>query len=239
MKSAQAQSLFAAAREDGPDEATRQAMFRKVAVASAMAAGASLSVPPVAAVVTKGAGLWGLKLLVLGTIIGAVGATLGLAFVFGSSVGEGATPQPQFRGVPANSRGVGGVGEGRGVTLSTSVARRRDTHDSSAAAVPKGPSASGDGRDGTLSKAIVVAGNESGLAEEATLVTAARNALLRGEPARALSLVRATAHLGTRALEPEEMGLEARALRALDRTDEAAVVELNLRKRYPGHALAR
>jgi hypothetical protein len=45
--------------------------------------------------------------------------------------------------------------------------------------------------------------------------------------------------LATRALEPEELGLEARALRALGRADEAAAAELRLKNRFPDHALAR
>ena len=79
----------------------------------------------------------------------------------------------------------------------------------------------------------------SALAEEARLVTEARRALLEGTPERALALVRSCARLPVRALEPEELGLEARALRALGRTDDAVAAELRLRQRFPGHALAR
>jgi hypothetical protein len=70
-------------------------------------------------------------------------------------------------------------------------------------------------------------------------VTAARAALMAGDPARALALVQTTRKWGTRSLEPEELSLEARALRALGRADDAAVTELVLRRRYPDHALAR
>jgi hypothetical protein len=51
--------------------------------------------------------------------------------------------------------------------------------------------------------------------------------------------VQATHKLRSRSLEPEELGLEARALRALGRADDAAAAELVLRRRYPDHALAR
>ena len=70
-------------------------------------------------------------------------------------------------------------------------------------------------------------------------MTAARAALMAGDAARALSLVQTTRKLGARSLEPEELGLEARALRALGRADDAAATELVLRRRYPDHALAR
>lgn len=67
----------------------------------------------------------------------------------------------------------------------------------------------------------------------------ARAALIRGEPDRALTLARATRRLPARVLEPEELGLEVRALRALERADEALATELTLRKRFPNHALSR
>ena len=92
-----------------------------------------------------------------------------------------------------------------------------------------------------LSRAEALAKSEppSDLAEEARLVTAARNALMAGDPARALVLVQATRKLSARALEPEELGLEARALNAVGRADDAAATELVLRRRYPDSALAR
>jgi hypothetical protein len=77
------------------------------------------------------------------------------------------------------------------------------------------------------------------LALEARMLTDARAALMAGDAARALTIVRATRKLGTRALEPEELVLEARALSALGRVDEAAADELLLRRRYPDSALAR
>ena len=93
------------------------------------------------------------------------------------------------------------------------------------------------GASAAASAANATSGGDLG--EEARLVTAARRALVSGDAALALSLVQATRKLGTRSLEPEELGLEARALRALGRADEAAVAELVLRRRYPDHALAR
>ena len=55
----------------------------------------------------------------------------------------------------------------------------------------------------------------------------------------ALRLVKDAHKCGARALEPEELGLEVRALRALGRTDDAAATELVPRRRYPEHALSR
>jgi hypothetical protein len=87
-------------------------------------------------------------------------------------------------------------------------------------------------------KASADASGTSDLGEEAQLVTAARKALMSGDPAKALALVQDTRKLSARSLEPEELGLECRALRALGRADDAAATELVLRRRYPDHALA-
>ncbi len=76
------------------------------------------------------------------------------------------------------------------------------------------------------------------LLREASLVGEARSALLRGDPQTALVSVQAARREG-RNLEPEELSIEARALRALGREPEAAQLESTLRARYPNHALAR
>ncbi|HWL85574.1 MAG TPA: hypothetical protein VNO21_07210 [Polyangiaceae bacterium] len=76
------------------------------------------------------------------------------------------------------------------------------------------------------------------LLREASLVGEARSALLRGDPQTALVSVQAARREG-RNLEPEELSIEARALRALGREPEAAQLETTLRARYPNHALAR
>ena len=53
-----------------------------------------------------------------------------------------------------------------------------------------------------------------------------------------MSLVQKTKRSKTRALEPEELALEARAARSLGRIDDAEAAELLLKSRYPEHALA-
>ncbi|WP_394823410.1 hypothetical protein [Pendulispora albinea] len=76
------------------------------------------------------------------------------------------------------------------------------------------------------------------LLREASLVGEARSALLRGDPQTALVSVQAARREG-RNLEPEELSIEARALRALGRESEAAALDGTLRARYPNNALAR
>jgi hypothetical protein len=77
------------------------------------------------------------------------------------------------------------------------------------------------------------------LGREAWLLADARTALARGDAAGALRSVHATLGVPNRQLVPEELALEAKALRALGRSDEAAAVESSLRTRFPDSPLVR
>ncbi len=160
----------------------------------------------------------GVKLLAVGGAIGAVSTALGV--VVAVAVVDGPTreaphPRAPHAYVP-NARAPG-------ATLAAASPRVR--------AEERGPRSSGSRRG--------EAAEGSEFATEVRLVTDARAALVRGDAEHALSLVRTTHTLRSRSLEPEELGIEARALRALARTDEAAQAELLLRAKYPEHALAR
>jgi hypothetical protein len=74
---------------------------------------------------------------------------------------------------------------------------------------------------------------------EAALVAEARGSLVRGDALGALRTIRAAGSVSSRALEPEELSIESRALRVLGRDAEAAEVDVELRSRYPDHALSR
>jgi hypothetical protein len=80
---------------------------------------------------------------------------------------------------------------------------------------------------------------DDGLAREASLVVEAREALGRGDPQAALRAIRAARMLPSHQLGPEELAVEARALRALGKDDQAKDVDSMLRKRFPESALAR
>jgi hypothetical protein len=77
------------------------------------------------------------------------------------------------------------------------------------------------------------------LTREAQLVSEARGALTRGDPGRALAAIQAARALPSHQLAPEELAVEAQALRALGRTGEADQADEALRARYPESALAR
>lgn len=87
-----------------------------------------------------------------------------------------------------------------------------------------------------IAKAKRAPSGDDGLLREASLVGEARSALIRGEPEAALTAVRAARREGKN-LEPEELSIEARTLRALGREGEAAQLDATLRTRYPSHAL--
>jgi hypothetical protein len=266
-----ARSLFAAAREDGPAAHERDAVFRRVALTTGIAAGtaavaavataaapAGTSMAAAASVAgtaagagagaTASASAFSMKLLGVGALMGAVGTALGLLLTVTLVMPEAL---PAGRGGGSTTRNAGAtsaeVVDARGTSsrtrevssgakLAAPNARARDTADATAKA-----KALADAKAVASAQPEVTprADAPSDLAEEARLVTAARTALVAGDAAHALVLVQATRKLGARALEPEELGLEARALRALGRADDAAATELVLRRRYPESALAR
>lgn len=262
-----ARSLFAAAREDGPDADERDAVFQRVAVATGIAAGAAIAATAASAApaamttaakvaetaagagasagVGATAGAFSMKLIALGALLGAVSTALcGLLVVTyvlpdeqpTSRTTSGSTPENVGEGSEVWTTSARTRGVASGARLGAPEVRVRDTADADARAKAAAEaSAKAEG----LAKANANTDPPSDLAEEARLVTAARTALVAGDAARALSLVQATRKLGARALEPEELGLEARALRALGRADDAAATELVLRRRYPESALAR
>ncbi len=114
-------------------------------------------------------------------------------------------------------------GNASGALASTAKPSPRSHHDGAASTTPK-TTTSNDSLDGLLSK-------------EVGLVAEARRELLLGDATAALKSVRTARSLEARQLEPEEMSLEARALRALGRDVDAAKVENQLRSSYPDTTL--
>ena len=176
------------------------------------------------------ASVFSLKVLAIGAVIGAACTALGGVLVVALATPE--APARARGGADAHVRIVAS-----GAKLASPQARDLDPREAASRAARL--AAESKPAPEPVGEAKVAVDPPSDLAEEARLVTAARTALVAGEAARALSLVQATRKLGARALEPEELGLEARALRALGRADDAAATELVLRRRYPESALAR
>lgn len=264
MSAPDAKSLFAAARADGPDDAARADMFRRVAIvtgaagatATVAAASATSTAPAAGAGAAKAASTAiGMKLLAIGGLIGAAGTALGvlitLAVVEPSVKSSAVHDRPVFAGQNASANGAGDA-RSRAPTIGAKRAETaprvrdpeqlEDAHATAPTTAATTTDAPTDPRAASASSNPAITNTrspDSDLTEEARLVTEARRALVGGDPARALAMVQATRKLGSRSMEPEELGLEARALRALGRADEAAATELVLRRRFPDHALAR
>lgn len=261
--SKQMRDLFAAARGDGPDDATRDALWDRLAVTtgigaaaagtgleaakvapSAKAASAAGSAAGHAAASAAGGSTAGaassaaaVKLVVTGVAVGALSTALGV-FAVSSASEPAVAPSPASR-VPYQRVVAEGVGRPAGASLAVASARAKAEPASAAPATTLEHAEHAEKHAAEPSAAPAQTDAESALAEEARLLTEARKALVRGAPAEALVLAKGVERLPVRALEPEQMGIQARALRALGRTDEAAAVEIRLRARYPEHALAR
>lgn len=229
-------ALFEAAREDAPSADARDAMWSRISAASTVttaAAGAATLATKSAAPAAATTGVLGTKLVIAGGVIGAFGAVLGvvLTLLVVSPDREGASAT-SATAVPRRTPAVAATG----ARLAGPSARKLDVATLEVVTeidrTATKTSSAGVQEQATPDPA-------SDLSMEAKLVSDARAALVRGEADLALALVKRTHRLATRALEPEELGIESRALRSLGRVDEAAAIDLLLKRRFPDSALAR
>jgi hypothetical protein len=220
LSSGQMRALLGAAKADGPSAATRSKIWGKVSssVGAASAAGAS------------GAGA--AKLLATGTLfggmltVGVAAAVLFLRATPGQAAGAAITSTTASVAMPATALMVTPA-TALMVTPATSDLARADTS-SAKPGLPAVPSVPARVRP-----------DQDPLAREASLVADARAALARNAPQAALRIVRATRTIAPRQLIPEELSIQAQALRVLGRTQEADAIEGVLRSRYPESAFAR
>jgi hypothetical protein len=87
--------------------------------------------------------------------------------------------------------------------------------------------------------ALLVDDRDDALAREASLLASARSALSRSDALSALQMVRRLRALPAGQLMPEELAVEAQALRALGLTSDADQVDTTLRTRFPDSVLGR
>ena len=228
--------LLRAAKADGPSAAARAKMWGNVAGsvgAAGAAAGAGASLAPGGAAGAIGAA----KMLAIGTLLGGT-ITVGLAAALlhigpapvhapraASSVVQASAPVPVTGAVPSP------------VTDPPAGAAADPSSRDAPALPPARPSRSHADAPATTPHAGPVA--DDGLTREAVLVAEARGALKRGDPQSCLRSVHAARLLPSHQLGPEELALEAQALQALGRDDEARETDAQLRKLFPESALAR
>jgi hypothetical protein len=81
--------------------------------------------------------------------------------------------------------------------------------------------------------------DDDALAREASLLASARNALAQRDALTALQIVRGLSSLPSRQLMPEEMAVEAQALRGLGLADQANALDATLHAKFPDSVLGR
>lgn len=145
---------------------------------------------------------------------------------------HGAEPRVDATGEPTRA-----TADDRGPARLESAAAT--SHAASFAATPGNAAAKRARAASAVLAGNALAGQPSDLAREAQLVAEARAALAHGDPRAALRRVHATMTVEVRQLVPEEIAVEAQALRALGRRDAAAAIEAELRALFPESALAR
>jgi hypothetical protein len=223
--SPEARALLRAARSDSPPAATRAAIWNGV---QPPAVPVPMTAPPLPAAAAAAPAVT-LKAAFIGGALGSVlsaGITLALLSPMHPRAAE-----PAFTASPVSSPVV--------APPLVLVAPVR------ASAPGSGEVAAAPAIAIALSKPTIVAPKArtvpagDSLSREVALVAEARGELLRGDATRALSTIRVARSLKVRQLEPEELSVEIRALRALNRTDEADRVDAKLRADFPEHALAR
>lgn len=217
-------ALLRAAREDGPSAAGRAKIWTGVAsggLAGGLAGGTGAG--------KAAAGAATAKLFVMGALLGSA-VTVGVAAMM-LGVGTPHARPDSSPGVRAETATEVRAAPG---TLAPTVAATPAPGEDVTALPLSAPHAEPARHAGGHARSI-----EDSLNREAQLVAEARGAVVRGQPAAALSAIRAAQALPAHAMEPEELSLEVRALRELGRLNEANAVDAHLRARFPDHALAR
>jgi len=255
-------AMIAAARADGPSTAARANVWTGV---STMVGEAAVASGAGGAAATGSAGA--AKMLVLGTLLGGtVTIGVGVAMLF---IGRAPSPaptmsvaapapaeaaelaalsMPALTPVPALDRAVAEASANPAPALGRTVVEARVNPAPAHAFVIASPARLAGFETGKraapahASPPPVAAGNgmdSDSLAREASSLAEARRALARRDALSALQIVRDLHALPDRQLIPEELAVEAQALRGLGLDDEASQVETHLRVRFPDSVLGR
>jgi hypothetical protein len=248
-------SLIEAAKADAPTAAVRTKVWAGVSGAIGEAAAAATGAAALAGTTSAA------KMLVIGTLLGgAFTVGIGAAFLF---VG----PAPRVgSGLGSITAGAAPIRTGGATRISavTAISASIENQDSkptlSAAANPHSSAAThalptsthpspGRSVSARLEHAPAPAAtpraagtedpSDDALAREASLLANARSALSRSDALSALEMVRRLRALPGGQLKPEELAVEAQALRALGLSSDADEVDSTLRTRFPDSVLGR
>jgi hypothetical protein len=263
--SATTRALLKGARADAPGAAAKAKVWSGVSATLGGAAGAGAAGAGAAGFGTSGAGLSAAKMLVAGTLLGGA-LTVGLAAMLlriGPAPSPSTTPPsvaaafagatvaapdpPTPPAAPAIDAFASGAGAGANMLPGAQVTTGSSPGASPASAAHAATSAPrhGSPQHGphpAAASAPLPSRHPSGddaLTREASLVASARAALSGGNAEEALRLVRSARSMPSPQLVPEELTVEAQALRALGKADDARGVDATLHSQYPESALAR
>jgi hypothetical protein len=223
-------AILEAAKRDGASAAVRAKVWGGVSGTVATTAATTGAASAAAASGAMGAG----KMLVLGTLLGG-SLSVGLAATavyMGPARGDAAGATAAHSA--AGQAGVAGGArdhEGAATTAMATTATATAT-----AIVFK--STTTPARRG-MGSPVARPGASDALGREASLVAGARSSLATGDARAALQAIHDARGLSSRQLGPEELAVEAQALRALGRDAEATEVDTVLKAQYPESALAR
>ena len=230
-------ALLKAAREEGPSAEANAKIWSGVAGVAGVAGAAGASSAPLAGPFVSGAvKLMAGKTMAIGALFGSA-VTVGIAMIV-LHVGPAPAPSPDHARAPRAQRAqTASVAEGATNIVTEPREAPRPIEPESASPSELAPEPVLARSRGTPAPPVATAVNDP-LLRESMLVAEAREALARGDAEAALVAIHAT-RLAARALEPEELSIESRALRSVGREDESMAIDLRLKTQFPGHALAR
>jgi len=228
--SSAAKAILEAAKKDGPSAAARTKVWGSVSSAMSSAAAASGAISATAAATGS---VGAAKMLALGTLLGgtlSVGVATTVLYVGHSHKAADAVLGVKAAAAAdkvAREKGMGATEAAASTPTPTptptSTATPTAIKHALATSTPKAPHIA----------------PVDGLAREASLVADARSALASGDPRSALQAIHDARALSSRQMAPEELAVEAHALRALGRQDEANEADSTLKAQFPESALVR
>ncbi len=229
--SSMTRAMIDAAKADAPSAAARAKVWAGVSGAVG-AAGAGASGGAGAAVAGGAGGAGAAKMLAIGALLGGT-VTVGLAVTM---LRVGAAPTlPQERIAPAASPVLAALAKQAAPSAPPTNPTSPSIPTVDLSTIPTLPATATPALPAPIHSKPPI----DPLAREAQLVSEARGALGRSDPARALQAIRAARALPSHQLAPEELAVEAQALRALGRAGDANDVDEKLRSKFPESALAR
>ena len=226
-------ALFGAARRDGPSTAARAKIWTGVSGAG-VAVGTGTAAAGLAKMITSGTLFGGAM------TVGVAAALLYVSAVRAPDVtqrGSLATGAALIQPVGANVAPVPALPDEEPAPRAADTAipvTDLPIAGSPPLAEPKAPHAAS-----THPRAHLPATAYDSIGREASLVSTAQAALVRGDAAAALRAIAAASALPGRQLEPEELAVRGQALRMLGKKHEADATDAKLRSAYPLSALVR